>query len=573
MAVGWWAEFFASIQAASKKASASFLAVQYQEARIVVELQRAVAAMVGREHPKGSFQAELKKGEASLSGTPIQRGDVAAVAQKATASLQGVSMSGFLLPQGPFTGVFQKVQAAFTGQHTQRGSFTGTGVKASATLLGQHIQRGTLAAAAMKPQATLTGKQTQQGAIAAIAAKATASMNGQFTGVTPVAIDVVGTPGTETISSGGLSCTISPTAGADVLCFASTGARYLYGATYSVGSVKMKVLGRVRHGAGQMTVFLAKGVSSGSATITIDTSGSGDWMQCVAISYTGAVDWKFAKTVIGSGVSVSQSASPGSNGLAVQSFANGDDAKPFSSLSGGTARLNEATSFVCLTIRDIDISGTFSANQSSSNAWGGIVCEATPSAISGPKINNSGAQWSEVLGGSNSFTVNAAVNDYIVVDIVQDRAGNPSSVTCDGAAMTLMDTQTFTSGVGTGFIKRYRTSSAMGSAGNKTIAITSTGSGWWHAAGCSISNVTSFGTPTKASGTSSAPSHNVTCSAGQLILQSFATAVNATSITGANLFDSPGGGNSFLYMNVATETTTFGISNSINWASMATVIS
>lgn len=386
----------------------------------------------------------------------------------------------------------------------------------------------------------------------------------------PVAIDQVGTPGGEGI--GDITCTITPSSGADVVVFAwcSGGASSCYKASCS--GLPMKFKGRVKFNGGTLSVFLIENVGSGSETITVNKTGS-DWAQCVALSYSGAADFRQVKIAKGSGTTASQSASPGVLSRSIGAFTRGGGSGTFSSLSGGTNRINESSGFVAGTVSDTSTSATFSASISSSANWGGVVVDALTAAISTPRINYTGGIWSEVNGGTQTFTVKAAVNDYIVVDMVQSGSGDPSSVTCAGVAMTLVDTQPFTHpNTSSGFLKRYR-SAQITSAGDKTVSITATGSQWWHAAGCSISNVTSFGATAKGAGTSSSPAQSVSCSAGQLILQSFVASSAPTDLNATNFFDSPGGSQLYLLMNTAEESTAFSIPNSMNWACMATVVS
>lgn len=605
---GWWAEFHAFINAHTAKVGASLSALQHQEAHIGITMSKVHAALMGVEHPKGDLvsmireldaafnaehaqvgdlQTELQKLSAVMSGKQSQGGPIAANLQKISANLVGyqkqtgslaanlqklsAAINGYERPSGGLILPLKKTNIVLTGKHLQSGTFAASLQKTGATLSGKHYQTGTIAAAFKKASASLNGTHSQRGQVAANLQKFVAAFNGTFTGVTPVVFDVVGTPGSENL--GDITCSISPSTNADVLIFASSGGASLYSATFGAGSTKARLLGRVKFASAQYAVFLVRGVSSGSQTATVKYGSGGGWAQCVAISYTGAIDWKLAKTVFGSGSSASQSSAPGSNGLSIQGFGSGDDSIVFSSLTGGTARLNETAGFCCFTIRETNISNTFGASLSSSVPWGGIVCEATPSAISGPKINHSVGRYAEDNGGTQTFDVPCASGDYVVAAIAQDRAGDPSSVTCAGSAMTLIDTQTFNSGVGTGFIKVYRSASAMGSAGDKTVSFTTTGSGWYHIGGCSITNVTSFGTASKSSGTSSAPSHALTCSAGQLILHFFGIPSAPQNITGTNMFDSTGGSQIYLLINAAHENTTFGVSNSMNWGSMGIVIS
>lgn len=390
--------------------------------------------------------------------------------------------------------------------------------------------------------------------------------------VVPVAIGTVGTPGSE--NTGDLTCSITPTGGEDVLAFAwvSGGASSCYRGVYGGSSLLMKCLGRVKINSGQLAVFLLRNVPNGSATITISKTGS-DWAQAVAVSYSGALDFRMVKIAKGSGTSASQSATPTASGRSIQSFTRGGISGTFGSLSGGTNRVNDSSGFVAGTLSDSGSSATFSSTVSSSVNWGSVVVDALTAAITTPRINNTGGLWTEVNGGTQTFTVTAAANDYIVVDIAQAGNGDPSSVTCDGTAMTLVDTQTWSHpNTSAGFIKRYR-SAQIGTAGDKTVSITTTGSQWWRAAGCSISNVTSFGTVTKTSGTSSAPSQSVSCTTGQLILQSFVTSSAPTDMNVTNYFDSPAGSTLYLLQNLAEDTTTFSATGSTNWGAIATVIS
>lgn len=602
---GWWAEFHAYLNANIKPIQAHLSAVQHQEAHLNIELKKVVASLAGIEHAKGGFTAELQKISAVFNAQQSITGGIQAELQHAMAAMNAKQaqlgtlqivkspvianflglqkqtgtisasmkkavalINGYERPSGSIVIDLKKTNAVLVGKHFQTGTIAAQTKKTSASLSGIHKQTGTISAAFKKAVASMNGKQTQRGSIAATLNKTICAINGQFIGVTPVVIDVVGTAGSENI--GNVTCSINPSANADVLVFAASGGASLYAGVFGAGSDKMRFLGRVKYQDGQCSVFLIQNVASGSQTATISASGGG-WSQAVAISYKGAIDWKLVKTALGSGSTASQSAAPGSNGLAVQSFSSGDDSKPFSSLSGGTSRLNETGGFVCQTIRDNNISGTFSGALGSA-PWGGVVAEATPSAITGPKINYLGGIWTEQNGGSNSFTVKCSAGDYVVFGIVQDRAGDPSGLTCDGAGVTLIDTQTFTTGVGTGFIKWYRSNSTM-TAGDKTVAWTGNGSGWHHSGGVSVSGVTSFSAATKSNGTSSAPSQAMTCSAGQLILHIFGLSGAPTTIAGTNIFDSPGGFQVHMLMQASHESITFGVSNSLNWGSMGIVIS
>lgn len=605
---GWWAEFHAFINARTAKVNASLSATQNQEANIGITLQKITATLTGVEHPKGDLVGMIREINGVFNGEHAQVGDLATELRKISAAMSGkqslggplnanlhklvANLTGYQKQTGAIAASLQKVSASINGyerplgglilpvkktnivlvgKHYQTGTIAANLKKTSASLSGIHKQTGTIAAAFKKASTSLNGTHTQRGQVAANLQKFVAAFNGTFTGVTPVVFDVLGTPGSENL--GDITCTINPTAGSDVLIFASSGGASLYAATFGAGSTKARLLGRVKFLGGQYTVFLVRGVSSGSQTATVKYGSGGGWAQCVAISYTGAVDWKLVKTVFGSGSTASQSTTPGSNGLSVQGFASADDSIVFSSLTGGVARLNEVAGFDCFTIRETNISNTFGASLSSSVPWGGVVCEATPSSISGPKINHCVGMYTEEVGGTRTFDVPCASGDYVIAAIAQASPGDPSAVTCAGSAMTLIDTQAVTTGSGTGFVKVYRSASAMGSAGDKTVSFTTSGGGWLHVGGCSVTNAASFSAATKSSGTSSAPTQAMTCSAGQLILHFFVLVSAPQTVTGTNMFDSPGGSQIYLHINAAHESTTFGVSNTMNWGSMGIVIS
>ncbi|WP_240483004.1 MULTISPECIES: hypothetical protein [unclassified Mycobacteroides] len=388
-----------------------------------------------------------------------------------------------------------------------------------------------------------------------------------------VVFDTVGV-GSETTGSP-TSCTISPAAGADVLAFYSVGSIGPLSATYGASNLPMICLGQALNGGVVMGAYLIRNVAAGSATVNINKAGF-SWGQVVAASYTGVQGYGPAKQTTGVGTAFSQSVTVPLNGRTVHAFTPGENSTTLSSLTGGTSRYLDNAGFLTQSVRDTDADTSFTGSLSASRNWAALAVPLQPAAQSGVALGCSYGTTSEGNGGTSTFDVYAAVGDYVYCAVAQDRAGNPSSVTCAGAAMTLVDTQTFTSGVGTGFIKIYRSAIAMGSAGAKTISVTATGSGWWRMAGVALSGVTApSGTVTKTSGTSSQPTQAVTCTAGQMILQVFGTSTAPTGTEGGGaLFLSQGASQIYLIMNIASETTTFKLANtSINWGAMAVVLS
>lgn len=388
-----------------------------------------------------------------------------------------------------------------------------------------------------------------------------------------VVYDAIGV-GTETTSSP-ISCSISPVAGADVLVFYSSGGGGTTGATYGPSNLPMICLGQAINSGVIMATYLIRNVASGSATVNVAKTGF-SWGQAVAVSYTGVQGYGPSSQVVGVSTSFSQPVTVPQNGRTVHAFTPGENSTTLSSLAGGISRYLDNAGFLTQSVRDTDANTSFTGSLSASRNWAALAVPLRPIAQSGVILGHSAGSASEGNGGTSTFDVYAAVGDYVYCVIAQDRAGDPSSVTCAGAAMTLIDTQTYTSGVGTGFVKIYRSASAMGSAGAKTVSVSTTGSGWWRMCGLALSGVTSpSGTTTKTSGTSSQPTQAVTCAANQMILQAFVLAAAPTATEGgASLFLSPGASQINLVMNVAAETTTFKVANtSVNWGAMAVVLS
>lgn len=381
--------------------------------------------------------------------------------------------------------------------------------------------------------------------------------------------------GSETTSSP-TQVTISPNAGEDVLAFFSVGDGGVMGATYGASNLPMTCVGQALSSSSTLIVcYLIRNVAAGSATINLTKTGN-NWGQAVAVSYAGAQGFRTAKHVVGNGTSFSQAVTVPLNGRTVHAFTPGENSTTLSSLTGGTSRYLDNAGFLTQSIRDTDADTSFTGTLSASRPWAALAVALRATAVGGATPGVSAGTASEGNGDTRTFDVYAATGDYVYAVVAQDRTGNPSSVTCAGTAMTLMDTQTFTTGVGTGFLKVYRSASAMGSAGAKTVSITATGGGWWRGCGIAVSGVTSpSGVVTKTSGSSSQPSQAVTCSAGELILQFFATATEPTGTEGAaTLWLSPGGSFMFPVISISDESTTFKLSNtSINWGAIAVVLS
>ncbi|WP_234714545.1 hypothetical protein [Mycobacteroides immunogenum] len=380
-----------------------------------------------------------------------------------------------------------------------------------------------------------------------------------------------------------LSCSINPSTNDDVLAFAtlgtSSGPTELFKATYGASNLPMTCVGQAVSNGVVIAAYIIRGVASGSATINITRGTSpAPWGQVVAVSYSGAAGYDPAAVAIGTGTSFSHSVTAPLNGRAVQALTTGDSGATLSSLAGGTSRYLDNSGFCIQSVRDTDVvvsPTAFTGTISSSRDWASIAVPLRTIAPTGVRAGyNIGT--SSVLGATTTTVdVSAAVGDYVYTVVVQDRPGDPSSVTCAGTGMTLIDTAAWTSGSGSAFIKIYRSASTMGSAGAKTVSVVTTGSGWSRCFGIAVSGVSSpSGTVTKTSGTGSQPTQAVTCSAGQMILQVLGTSNTPTGFSGGSTLVAATSGQVFWSISISYSSATFSLSNtSANWGALAIVLS
>lgn len=369
-------------------------------------------------------------------------------------------------------------------------------------------------------------------------------------------------------------CSVTPSAGNDVLAFFSVGrgSGGVINATYGASNLPMICVGQALSSDALIVAFLIRGVASGAATVNINKTGS-NWGQAVAVAYAGAQGYGPGQSVSGSGTSFSQSATVPAGGKVVHAFTPGEQSTTLSSLAGGTSRYLDNVGFLTQSVRDSSSSTAFTGTLSASRNWAALVVPLLAAPASAPLPGYSIGTSDEGFNSTKTFDVYAAVGDYVYVAVAQAGAGNPSSVTCAGTAMTLLDTQVWNS---TGFLKLYRSASAMGSAGAKTVSVTGTGGNWWRAAGVAVSGVTSpDGTITKTSGSSSQPIQSASLSAGQSVVQLFAVNSSPTGTEGGtSLYLSPSVSSIGLILNVAFETTTFKLANtSLNWGALEIVLS
>lgn len=368
-------------------------------------------------------------------------------------------------------------------------------------------------------------------------------------------------------------CTINPAAGDDVLVFFSQGGGDAVSATYGASNLPMTCVGQALSNGVLIAAYLIRGVTAGNATITINKTGS-RWGQAVAVSYAGAQGYDPATQLVGNGATFSQTVSVPLNGRTVHAFTPGETSTTLSGLTGGVSRYLDNVGFLTQSVRDTDVAGTFTGTLSASRDWAILSVALRAIAPTGVRAKYNVCTPS-VLSTTTTADVVAASGDYIYAVVAQDRPGDPSTVTCAGTAMTLIDTAPWSSPFGASYIKIYRSSVAMTSAGVKTLSVTSTGNGWCRIFGMAASGVSNpSGTVTKTSGTSSQPVQAATCSGNQMILQVFATSTMPTGTSGGTCLSVTTIGQIFLSVNVAHEPTTFKLANtSVNWGAMALVLS
>ncbi|AYN57976.1 minor tail protein [Mycobacterium phage Fowlmouth] len=541
--VGWWAEVFALLEAEAKKARAQ---------------------MNGQNALAGSIQTDLSPAISSFEGYLRPEGEIEAIAAKPIAEV-----SGYQRPSGSVEVTLQKLIAEMSGKQSSNGALISQIQLPQASLTAKQIQRGSIGVALEKAKAELEGSQAQRGSVSAILRKAVASFNGQSVSANPVTFDTIGAFGGDT--TGAPSCSINPSTGSTVFVLVALGSGSLLTATYA-GSTPMRLLGRAVFNGATLSVFVLRNVVGGSP-VTITTTKTGfSWGEAIAISYKNVEDIRPPKTVVGSGTSCAQAVGALPSGLTLQAFSTGASNTNFTSVTGGTNRATDTSSFARTTVNEASSPLTVSAAFASSQAWGGIEIQMSSAIRSNPYLRNI-ASPSTRNAGSTTVSVSAEVNDWIFLDIHQDRSGFPSSVTLDGVAMVLVEEQLFSNGSATAWIRRYRSATKVSSAGTKTASITSTGSGWWVPIIYAIPKVGSY-TTVKATGTSSNPTHAITCGVDDFIIQSFAMQnLPVSSYAGANVYDGMGASQAPVFVQIADESTTFQVSGTVNWASIATVFS
>lgn len=362
-------------------------------------------------------------------------------------------------------------------------------------------------------------------------------------------------------------------AGDDVLVYVGVDRNSTVSVTY--GGVAMRRLGLCRFSgaAGDneavLVVFTAFGVSAGTNVVSV--TGTSLWCSGQAVSYANVAHFGIPQLTSGTGTSTTQAVTPPASGLVSQVFGASVN---FSATTGGTNRAFRNGSST-LAINDAATAVTVGNTLASSVAWAAIAVPMYPTVPTGIRYTDYGGMTAASNGSAPpSFTINTAIGDHVFVDVMVDRPGSVTAVTCGGSSMTLVDSQTFTGVGGNGTVYRWKIG-PLGSGGSQTIAFTASASGaWWMTGGVSLAGITTVGTTTKTFNNSSTPSQAVTCSTGEVILQTIASPTPMLRPTGGVLvFDSNMLNAACLGISLAQASTTFAwINTSIVWAALATVL-
>lgn len=181
-----------------------------------------------------------------------------------------------------------------------------------------------------------------------------------------------------------------------------------------------------------------------------------------------------------------------------------------------------------------------------------IIRQPKISVASGPQFDAIGAGQKITAGSTMSFSHTLVASGYVLVSYGCHNGSTPTTTaTCGGTSMTKLGTSPLSSN---SFLVFFGLAGV--SSGTKTIALAAATTAA-AANSISLTGVTSAATPVfTASGTFS---QNITCTAGQLIVQSFEEArdgdISAYSGGTKRWTDSAGAGT--LTLSTATATTTF----------------
>ena len=398
-----------------------------------------------------------------------------------------------------------------------------------------------------------------------------------------VAFESIGAGG----SLQGSPVTWSHTIGASANCLivGITTATFLYAIpTCQVGSTYLKLLGIQPYDIANNRFILLWGLMNPPTGVqTITVTGASSYTGGNSVAYSRVGGFSAPTYTNGTGTSISSLATGGvEGGIIVQAL--GSNATPTGALFTNysqTARVNmrTATMFGLLvgdnaSQPDDNSSVTFTASQGTAWAWGSdtVVLYPAYNPPTGLAFDAMGHGWGQSTAVNWTVDHVASQDAYVFVDISVDRGATLSNVQYGGQAMTLLGSARFVGYTGNAGIYRYMYGPV--SAGHAVISGTFSAAIQTQINSVSyvgIGKTTAIQTTASDSGT---PSQTVSCSPGQVILESIGIYSNAMTAPsgGSELFFY---GNTYqsLVMNQATASDTFATTNSgVSWGAIATVI-
>ena len=398
-----------------------------------------------------------------------------------------------------------------------------------------------------------------------------------------VAFESIGAGG----SLQGSPVTWSHTIGASANCLivGITTATFLYAIpTCQVGLTYLKLLGIQPYDIANNRFILLWGLMNPPTGVqTITVTGASSYTGGNSVAYSRVGGFSAPTYTNGTGTSISSLATGGvEGGIIVQAL--GSNATPTGALFTNysqTARVNmrTATMFGLLvgdnaSQPDDNSSVTFTASQGTAWAWGSdtVVLYPAYNPPTGLAFDAMGHGWGQSTAVNWTVDHVASQDAYVFVDISVDRGATLSNVQYGGQAMTLLGSARFVGYTGNAGIYRYMYGPV--SAGHAVISGTFSAAIQTQINSVSyvgIGKTTAIQTTASDSGT---PSQTVSCSPGQVILESIGIYSNAMTAPsgGSELFFY---GNTYqsLVMNQATASDTFATTNSgVSWGAIATVI-
>lgn len=345
--------------------------------------------------------------------------------------------------------------------------------------------------------------------------------------------------------------------------------------TCQVGSTYMKILGVQSWDTNRFTVLYGL-LNPPTGTQTITVVGQTSYTGGNSVAYKGVSGFSVPENTSGVGTSISHTASTGVDGGSIVQVlsSNATPAGKIFTNYNQTARWNERTAsmFGCL-VGDTggqNAISQFTASQDTAWNWGSTAVTLLPaaSAPTGVYFDAVGGAWAQNSAASFTSKHVATQGAYVFCDISVDRSVTLTNVKYGGQNMTLLGS----TGSGAAALYRYGYG-PVATGGLATVSGTFSVASWNTINTVSYLGMGHAAAPTTTSGASS-PSQTVSCSAGQVILESIGvySAIPTGVSGGYNLFNF-GTANNGLVINQSTSSATFTTTNTTAWGAIASILS